>query len=104
MLAAGCWQCSLRAVLSTLSLSGVWCPVSPSSPPPNIRRHPEAAAVRRGGGVQGGSMKMCDLQIMQSLAVAGQRVVRAGGAGVLLLSAVFEHHELAHGGWVTSPL
>ena len=79
-------------------------PSSPSSPPPYIRRHPEAAAVRRGGGVQGGSMKMCDLQIMQSLAVAGQRVVRAGGAGVLLLSAVFEHHELAHGGWVTSPL
>ena len=58
MLAASCSQCSLRAVLSTLSLSlsGVWCvvsPSSPSSPPPNIRRHPEAAAVRR-GGVQGG--------------------------------------------------
>ena len=46
-------------------------------------------------------MKMCDLQIMQSLAVAGWRGVgRAGGAGVLLLSAVFEHHELAHGGWL----
>ena len=55
ILHAGCWLLAMFSSCCTFNFVSVsiWCLVSPSSPPPYIRRHPEAAAVRRGGGTGG---------------------------------------------------